>query len=215
MTLVSQAVFARMCKTTPKTVTKWKQEERLVMQGLLVDVEATEELMKRYRRKGSPIVLSATEVSKKGNARNKGSNNDGVTHLQGNDQIVTLSCTEILERLQLLDWTKEFDWSSEAVLQRARDAAKCIGWEAVESDTRDDGHWGGFQLRITKCVIDNVLKAGAIPAGHGYELSSIEVLYKVREEIEADFDLSDTMEVDLTLLPLLAHPFHELDRSHN
>lgn len=214
MTLVSQAIFARMCKTTPKTVTKWKQAGSLVLQGLQVDVEATDELMKRYRRKGSPIILAAEEVrvvgDEKGNNRKK-SNDSRVTLKKGNSQIVTLSCVEIVKRLRSLDWTQNFEWMPEAELQRAAHAAKCIGWEVAQSSLRDDGHWGGLQLRITEYVTRHGLTESTIPAGHGYNLSPAEVLYAVREEIEALLGPADTMTVDLALLPLLARPFYQLD----
>jgi hypothetical protein len=63
MTLVTQAVFSRMCRTSRKTVTRWKQEGRLVMRGQEVDVEATAENMKRTSRRGSPIVLTPEEAA--------------------------------------------------------------------------------------------------------------------------------------------------------
>jgi hypothetical protein len=214
MTLVSQAIFARMCKTTPKTVTKWKQAGNLVMQGLQVDVEATADRMRRYRRRGSPIVLTAEEArstgTEKGNSRKKG-NESGVTSVEGNGGIVTLRCVEIAERVRALDWTQDFEWTPEAELLRARLAAECIGWEVAQSDLRDDGHWGGLQLRIPTRFEPGV-STNAIPAGHGYELEPWEVLEKVREEVETILDVEDTDTIRLDLLPLLARPFHEHDR---
>lgn len=216
MTLVSQAVFAQMCKVSPKSVTKWKGEGRLVMQGLEVDVEATDALMKRWRRKGSPIVLTLEEVrasrSKKGNGNRRKGNKSLVTSAEGNSQIVTLRCDEIAERLQALDWTQNFEWTPEAELQRAKDAARCIGWEVVQSILRDDGHWGGLQLRITEYVAQHGLTEDAIPAGFGFELFPSQVLEAVREEIEPALGPDDVATVDPALLPLLARPFHERDR---
>jgi hypothetical protein len=214
MTLVSQAVFARMCKTSPKTVTKWKQEGRLVIQGAMVDVEATDKHMKRFRRRGSPIVLTVEEAREPGN-NNRGKGNERfVTPVQGNGRIVTLRCAEIAERLRFLDWTQEFEWTPQAELERARGAAICIGWEVVQSDLRDDGHWGGLQLRITEHVAKHGLTEDAIPAGFGFELFPAQILERVREEIEPmiEFD-DDVATVDLALLPLLARPFFQLDRS--
>jgi hypothetical protein len=33
--------------------------------------------------------------------------------------------------------------------KRAALAARCVGWYAVTSAVRDDGHWSGYQLRRT------------------------------------------------------------------
>lgn len=211
MTLVSQAVFARMCKTTPKTVTKWKQEGKLIIQGLQVDVEATDALMKRYRRKGSPIVLPAAEAAQMGNGGSKKGNKLSAALPKDNGRIVTLPCTEILQKLLQLDWTHEFEWTPQAMRERARAAARCIGWEVVESDLRDDGHWGGMQLRVTEHLAKHGLTEDAIVAGFGYELFPFEVLQEVRKELEPALGLDDISDVDLTLLPLLARPFHEQD----
>ncbi|HUB91107.1 MAG TPA: hypothetical protein VMA74_15390 [Dyella sp.] len=212
MTLVSQAVFARMCKVSPKSVTKWKHEKRLVMQGVLVDVESTEELMKRHRRKGSPVVLFAEEVTRTGNTNRKDGNKSSVTQEKGNGRIVTLPCTEILEQLRHLDWTREFEWTPEAMHQRVHAAAKCIGWEVAESDLRDDGHWGGMQLRITEHLAKHGLTEDAVAAGFGYELFPFQVLQEVRKELEPALGPDDTAAIDRTLLPLLARPFYEHDR---
>jgi phage terminase Nu1 subunit (DNA packaging protein) len=51
--LVSQAEFARLRNVAPPTVTQWKLRGKIVMDGLLVDVEASDALLakrpKRYR----------------------------------------------------------------------------------------------------------------------------------------------------------------------
>jgi hypothetical protein len=216
MTLVSQAIFARMCKTTPKTVTKWKQEGRLVIQGLLVDVEASDALMKRLRRKGSPIALTPEEAhaakNEGGNDSRQKGNKPSVTLPKGNDQVVTLLCTEIVERLKSLDWTQKFEWTPEAELLRAKEAAKCLGWEIVQSTLRDDGHWGGHQVRDTRWGKPGELSENTIIGGFGYELSSVEVLRLARDILETDICDGDTQKVRLDLLPLIAHPLHEYDR---
>jgi hypothetical protein len=217
MALVSQAVFARMCKVTPKSVTKWKQEGRIVLQGNLVDVEATDVLMKRFRRKGSPIALTPEEAhatkNKKGNGERIKGNKPSVTLPKGNDGFVTLRCAEILDRLKSMDWTQKFEWSDEeALMQRAEFAAKCVGWEVVQSTMRDDGHWGGLQVRDVRNNKSGELSEDFVIGGFGYELWPSEVLRLVREELESDFDDSDTQDVRPDLLRLIAHPFHEQDR---
>jgi hypothetical protein len=218
MTLVSQAVFARMCCTTPKTVTKWKQAGKLVLQGLQVDVEATDARMRQRHRSGSPIVLSPREAAlpeSKGNARRQSHGGGGVTQGEGNGGLVTLSCSEIVERLKAMDWKQTFGWSTEAQSERAQRAAQCVEWEAVQSDLLDDGHWGGFQLRIPRYIRASGLDEAAIVGGFGFELNPSEVLQAVRSHIDpmpSDGDDTFPIAVRLELLPFLAHPFNEHDQ---
>ena len=47
--LVNQTEFARLHNVSRKTVTKWKSQRWLVFEGDLVDVEKSNELIKRYR----------------------------------------------------------------------------------------------------------------------------------------------------------------------
>jgi hypothetical protein len=204
-----------MCRTTPKTVTKWKQAGKLVLQGLQVDVEETEVLMRRNHRKGSPIALTPQEamlLGQKGNVKKSSFGGKVVTQRKGNAAPVSLLCTEIVRRLEAMDWKQTFDWAPEAQAERARRAARCIGWEAVQSDLRDDGHWGGFQLRITEYSAAGGLEEDAIPAGFGFELYPEDVFKAVRSEFESILSDDDREVVRLDLLPLLAHPFNEYDQ---
>lgn len=220
MALVKQAEFAAMCEVSRKTVTKWKTEGRLVLQGSLVDVDATEERMRRLRRDGSPIrkapakvvtqaVTSAPKVTFQGN-------NFVTQAAEGNKPSgpVALTVDEIHRRLAALDWMQQFDWSQAAMDERARLAATCIGWEAVTSPVRDDGHWGHFQLRIPE-LIGNTgeLAADGIAAGFGFELDAWDVIKVCRAELEPqEGEGGDVVTVRPDLLPLLAHPFSEHDR---
>jgi hypothetical protein len=218
MTLMSLAEFARRVGKSRAAITQWKKAGRLVLQGDQVDVEATDERLKRYRREGMPAVVTDDPAVKRGRPSVK----YGPESVKQSDQLntdpVCLTCADVLERLERLDWTQTFDWSAEAQRERARLAAQCVGWEAVESDVRDDGHWGGFQLRITGAGPG--LREDAIAGGFGFELSAFEVLQLCRAETEACrwpdtqalmFDDEDVT-VRLDLLPLLARPFHEHDK---
>jgi hypothetical protein len=77
MTKVSQAEFARLWKVSRKSVTKWKEQERIVMDGALVDVEASELRFKKYSSGRMKTVLprasvntdSASQVTTKPGAR--------------------------------------------------------------------------------------------------------------------------------------------------
>jgi len=62
MTCVSQSEFARMCGVSRQAVMKWKLAGRLVLQGNLVDVEATDEHMQKYHEGGSPLRRQAVDA---------------------------------------------------------------------------------------------------------------------------------------------------------
>lgn len=50
MTLIAQVEYARRIGISKAAITQWKNAGRLVLQGLLVDVEATDAYQKRYHR---------------------------------------------------------------------------------------------------------------------------------------------------------------------
>src|SRR6516164_8242762 len=138
MTLVSQAEYARRLGVSRAAVAQWKKSGRLVLQGDLVDVDATDAKLKRYRRAGLPEVNEQAAVVKRGRPRVKSA-------AELNAEPVRLTCAEIMARLADLDWTQEFEWFASSQDERARLAAECIGWQAVRSAVTDDGHWGGFR----------------------------------------------------------------------
>ncbi|MGN6728607.1 MAG: hypothetical protein ACTHJG_02105 [Rhodanobacteraceae bacterium] len=212
MTLVTQAVFSRMCRTSRKTVTKWKQEDRLVMKDQLIDVEATTERMAQTSRRGSPIVLTPEEAARPfaGERAATGSVPRVVTRTRASKP-VSMLCTDIVAELEELDWGQSFDWTPAAQAERVRKAAECIGWQAVETDLRDDGHWGGFQLRNPALNGPNGLTEDTIVAGFGFELTPDDVLREIRYQVEPiDDDDRETVRPDL--LPLLAHPWRANER---
>lgn len=204
MTLVSQAEYARRLGVSSAAVAQWKKAGKLTLQGVKVDVEATDAFLEMYRRAGLPPVKPKTKTVKRGRpaATDSAKLNGKPANLTPRD----LTLADIDGRLRALDYTQEFDWSPEAMKQRARLVATCLGWHAIESERRDDGHWGGFQLRIDK-------QDGGVAAGYGFELSACEVLYECRDQVSVDDpdDADVTQLVRLDLLPLLARPFHERD----
>ncbi|MFM0136851.1 hypothetical protein [Caballeronia grimmiae] len=82
----------------------------------------------------------------------------------------------------VLSWSTKFDWSDAAQEQRACDACACLGWQMVRSNLEDDGHWGGYQVRIRAYMTDG-LHDGAIVGGFGFELWPHEVLQLARDHI--------------------------------
>ncbi len=204
MTLVSQAEYARRLDVSRAAVAQWKKAGRLVLDGDMVDVEATDAKLKRYRRAGLPEITEPTQPVKRGRP--------SVKHVDElNSEPVRMKCADVMRRLADLDWTQTFKWHASAQDERARQAAQCIGWQAVRSPIRDDGHWGGFQLRIAAYIEAHGLTGDAVPAGRGFELEVWDVLKECRDELEP-IDDDDEVMVRLDLLPLLAHPFAEFDK---
>lgn len=67
MAFVKQSEFAELCGVTRQAVLKWKSENKLVMQGALVDVDASLAKLGRVRKGGAPVkaaesVQASTDV---------------------------------------------------------------------------------------------------------------------------------------------------------
>src|SRR6202012_798930 len=61
---MNQSEFAVLHGVSRKTVTKWKERGWLVFAGDEVDVDASNALLKKYRRDGAPAVTqAASEVT--------------------------------------------------------------------------------------------------------------------------------------------------------
>lgn len=65
MTLITQAELARRKKVTRAAVTQWKNEGWLVMNGRLIDLEATESRMQKYASSRSKRLTPAATVTVK------------------------------------------------------------------------------------------------------------------------------------------------------
>jgi transcriptional regulator with XRE-family HTH domain len=195
---MTQAEYARRCNVTRAAVNQWKQDGRVVMRGARVDVEASDALLASNRRDGLPPLNHCPPAVRRGRPKRGG--------------LVELHSDAIAARLAALDWVQTFDWAGEAQDERARQAARCVGWVALESNVRDDGHWGGFQVREARgehLVGDAAF--GSVIAGFGFDLSAWEVLDLCREEAGPLEDFA-TATVRPDLLPVLAHPFDQWDR---
>lgn len=218
MTLVTQAEYARHRGVSRAAVSQWKTAGAIVMQESRVDLEASDAHLARYRVAVGNFVKHAGVT-----VRTKAAlNTKELSAL--NSEPVTMSCAEVLRRLEELDHTQQFEWSDEAKEQRARQAAQCVGWAAVQSDLDDDGHWGGFQLRIPEYIRKHgSLVEGAVAAGFGFELCPYEVILECRAHLLPHVDPfdgsvwraeTDTVTFRLDLLPMLARPiFKSEDRN--
>jgi hypothetical protein len=207
---MSQAQYARRLGVSRAAISQWKRRGTLILGGAggeEVNVEATDANLKRFRRDGLPPVDLYPEPVKRGRPSVKqGALNSA--------EPARLTCAEVMERLSRRDWAQTFDWSDAAQHQRAVMAARCVGWEAVTSDLRDDGHWGGFQLRIPGYEgMTGPAARDGVAAGHGFELDVWEVVKICRAELEPiDGDDDEEVTVRADLLPVLAHPFSEYDK---
>lgn len=215
MTTMSQADYARRHGVSRKTATMWKKDGLIVLTEEGVDVEASDERLRKYRNQHDGRAQRGPAKSLRSGvtqgARPRGNAPAPAKVTAGR---VTLTLAEIMERLQALDWTTSFDWSAEAQDARARHAAECVGFQAVTSDVRDDGHWGAFQLRDPRWIRDGELLEAAVIAGHGFEASALEILQVCRGEVTPDDegDEEHRYSVDLGLLPMLARPHWEGER---
>jgi hypothetical protein len=196
------AEYARRLDKSRPTVTKWKQAGRIVMKGSRVDVEASDEKLRLYRTDGMPAITNPSPVVKRGRPAVLAAHSIDLTCTEP----IELRTDEIQQALYVLDGKQQFDWSPAGERERARQAARCVGYVAAESPVRDDGHWGWFQVRDGESVVD----------GYGYELAPQGVLRVCREQAAGEeWEPDDKVTIIPALLPLLALPFRSCDVGHS
>jgi hypothetical protein len=192
-TLVSQAKYARMRGVSRAAITQWKERGWLEFQGDLVDVDASNRYLKKYRPGGLPNPGQDEQAVKQPVKR--------VSLKNGPAQRLTRR--EVIRRLKELDFTQTFTWTREAKEQRAIMAARSILWDAVE----EEGRRGYFQLRLRSgSELD-----GVPVRGFDFGLSASDVLHECRDDLtpEDDSDAEEEVVVHLSLLHWLAYPFWE------
>jgi hypothetical protein len=101
---MNQSEFAALHGVSRKTVTKWKERGWLVFAGDDVDVEASNKLLKRYRRDGvQPVTQSVTQTPK-GNKRKAVTRSAPAVTLDA-DESPSEAATRILSgNVELLDF---------------------------------------------------------------------------------------------------------------
>jgi len=115
---------------------------------------------------------------------------------------------DLVARLKSLDWSVPYPSDTDSEVSRLFAAASAVGLELATSEARDDGHWGGYQLRD----IHAMQRRGgvcfeAIRAGYGFELDSFQVLQECRDVICNEDGLDDEIfTFELDLLAALAFP---------
>lgn len=200
--LVTQAEFARMHDVSAVAVNKWKKRGMLAMVGNQVDAQASNEKLKRYRDSHDPRATRGKTAA--GNIGVAPGKQQGSTWTQ-------MKAAEIRAKLAALDWTQKFEWSEAEIARRVSRAAACAGMVAVQSEARDDGHWGGYQVRNLAALKQ---RGGpcyeCIEAGYGFELDAHEVIGHCRHAFDDEFhDDDELIDVDISLLSALALPFGE------
>jgi len=207
--LITQAEHARRCSVSRKSVTIWKDRGQLVMDGSLVDFQAS---YKGERWHASTKKVFADDAGQDAAGAPARPPAAARVRRAGLAAPITLSRGELVQRLRALDWTQTFDWSQGAMRVRALAAAEAVGLQAVESSSEDDGHWGGFQLRdIALVETHGGVCFDAIAGGYGFELDDSDVLFECRQRIDHPnddlADMDDLVTIRLDRLPLLAYPF--------
>jgi len=204
---LSLAEYSRRIGVSRAAVSQMKKAGKLVLTGDgRVDAIATDARLKMYRRDG----LRDVDPSRQSVKRGRPVKQDDVLNTA---EPVRLTRAEVMERIVNLDWVSTPDWSLDAQERRAQLAAQCVGWEAVQSDKADDGHFGGWQLRTSRFDEKPWPQIDSVIAGFGFELDLWDVVTECRAELEPiDGDDDDEVTVRIDLLPLLAHPFSEYDR---
>jgi len=71
MELLNQAAYAKHQRVSRKAVTSWKKRGWLVFDGDMVDVAASDALVKKYRRGGGEVVTQSVTQSKGNKSGNK------------------------------------------------------------------------------------------------------------------------------------------------
>lgn len=201
---VTQAEFARMCSVSRKTITTWKASRLVVMDGDQVNVPESMAKLKMYRDKHDGRAARGEHAKR----------TPTLAPPVHPSQFKPLTRRELVDRLKHLDWTTTF--APKTLATRLEQAAKCVGFVLVTSPLRDDGHWGGYQVRSVRLLQHHGgLCFDAVIAGYGFELDAFDVLEVCRKHIwhpdDGEFDMDDVMDDVLPdLLPALAWPFGEV-----
>ncbi|VVE06871.1 hypothetical protein [Pandoraea sputorum] len=147
---MKQSAFADLHSVSRKTVTKWKERGWLVFAGDEVDVEASNALLKKYRRDGIPSVTKPVTQSTQGNKRKSvteaatdtplgtGESADAAAEriLSGNVELLDFDAARCFKENYLgLKAQLEYDRDSGQVVDVA-EVAKAVGSEYAKVRTR-------------------------------------------------------------------------------
>ncbi|MEX3961038.1 hypothetical protein AB4Y42_02290 [Paraburkholderia sp. EG286B] len=147
---MKQSAFAELHGVSRKTVTKWKERGWLVFAGDEVDVEASNALLKKYRRDGIPAVTQAVTQTAQGNKRKTVTQAASEVTLGAGESADEAAERILTGNVQLLDFDEarcfkenylglkaqlEYDRDSGQVIDVA-EVAKAVGSEYAKVRTR-------------------------------------------------------------------------------
>ncbi|WP_353191399.1 hypothetical protein [Pandoraea pnomenusa] len=147
---MKQSAFAELHSVSRKTVTKWKERGWLVFSGDEVDVDASNALLKKYRRDGIPAVTQSVTQRAQGNKRKSvteaatdaplgsGESADAGAEriLSGNVELLDFDAARCFKENYLgLKAQLEYDRDSGQVVDVA-EVAKAVGSEYAKVRTR-------------------------------------------------------------------------------
>nr|WP_132454210.1 hypothetical protein [Paraburkholderia sp. BL8N3] len=140
---MNQAKFAELHGVSRKTVTKWKERGWLVFDGDSVDVEASNALLKKYRRDGVSITVTKSEGNATGNKAVEVTKRPDESYEQAAVRVLTANGADmnldearrVKENYLALLNQLEYDQKSGAVVAVA-DVARAVGDEYAKVRTR-------------------------------------------------------------------------------
>ncbi|MDR5784077.1 hypothetical protein QCE63_32165 [Caballeronia sp. LZ065] len=147
---MNQSEFAALHDVSRKTVTKWKERGWLVFAGDEVDVDASNALLKRYRRDGTPAVTQPVTQPTKGNKPKTVTQAASEVTLGARESAADAADRILSGNVQLLDFDEarcfkenylglkaqlEYDRDSGLVIDVA-EVAKAVGAEYAKVRTR-------------------------------------------------------------------------------
>ncbi|GJH14981.1 hypothetical protein CBA19CS22_00585 [Caballeronia novacaledonica] len=147
---MNQSEFAALHNVSRKTVTKWKERGWLVFAGDEVDVEASNALLKRYRRDGTPAVTPPVTQASAGNKSKTVTQAASEVTLGERESAADAADRILSGNVQLLDFDEarcfkenylglkaqlEYDRDSGLVIDVA-EVAKAVGTEYAKVRTR-------------------------------------------------------------------------------
>ncbi|WP_310630811.1 hypothetical protein [Paraburkholderia sp.] len=147
---MNQSEFAALHGVSRKTVTKWKERGWLVFAGDELDVDASNDLLKKYRRDGAPAVTSPVTQEATGNTRKSVTQVASEVELGAGEDAADAADRILAGNVELLNFDEarcfkenylglkaqlEYDRDSGLVIDVA-EVAKAVGTEYAKVRTR-------------------------------------------------------------------------------
>ncbi|WP_175786352.1 hypothetical protein [Burkholderia cenocepacia] len=177
---MNQSEFAALHKVSRKTVTKWKERGWLVFAGDEVDVDASNALLKRYRRDGAPAVTQTAEGNSKGNkakpAAKRVTSRDAEVTIRPDETVADAANRILVATGADMDFDdarcmKENYLALQAQLEYDRDAGLVVAVEDVARAVGDE--YAKVRSRLL-----------AIPAEHAPRIQRLKTVIEVQDALQ-------------------------------